>query len=131
MPEIFERNFCENTLFFFPADCYNLSTMEYIEVLNKIIEAERAARQIAGEAKAERDNLPRDLRAGREEMRSRLMARAERRVRIVREQEDAVADGQLARLENELQNDLLTLESHFRAHRDEMAGKLFGLVTGV
>ena len=105
--------------------------MEYMEVLGKIIEAERAAQQIAGAAKALRDNLPHDLRSGWEETRQKYMARAEHRVQVIREDEEARAGQQIAQLETELLEDLQKLYAHFDAHHDEMADRLFRLVIDV
>jgi len=105
--------------------------MEYMELLNRIIEAERTAQRIASEAKTQRDNLPNDLRAGWTETHEAYHARAERRVQIVREQEDAMAAEQIEQLDAGQREELRKLEAYFGAHREEMSEKLFRLVIGI
>jgi len=105
--------------------------MDYMEVLNKIIKAERTAQQIAEEAKTQRDNLPDDLRASWEEMHTRHLARAESRVQSVREQEERLADQKIEQLDAGLQDGLHKLEVYFRAHHDEMVQRLTSLVLDV
>ncbi|MDR3207936.1 MAG: hypothetical protein LBT60_06345 [Oscillospiraceae bacterium] len=104
--------------------------MEYMEVLNKIIEAEQLAQQIAGEARAQRDNLPNDLRARAEELRENFLARAEHRVQAVRDQEAALTLQQAEQLDAALRDDLARLELFFKDRHEDMAARLFGLVVG-
>lgn len=104
--------------------------MEYMELLNKIIEAERVAQQIASEAKAERDNLPNDLRVQREELHTSYLSRAEHRVQTVRDQEKAMADQQIEQLDASLASDLKKIESYFAERHDDMVDGLFKLVVG-
>ena len=100
-------------------------------MLNQIIEAERTAQRVVGDAKAQRDNLPNELRTQWEALRADYIARAERRLSAMREQEEAVATKQIEQLDERLREDLQRLEDYFCAHRDEMAKKLFALITGV
>lgn len=104
--------------------------MEYMELLNKIIEAERTAQQIASEAKALRDNLPNDLRTKREELHASYLGRAEHRVQAVRDQEAALAEQQIKQLDKALAHDLQQVEAYFSDHHDEMVTRLFALVVG-
>lgn len=103
--------------------------MEYMEVLNQIIEAERTAQRIASEAKRQRDTLPNDLRANWNETHAEHLARAGRRVQVIHDQEDAMAAQQIEQLDAELREELRKLETYFDSHREEMMEKLFRLVT--
>ncbi|MCL2747094.1 MAG: hypothetical protein FWE59_00370 [Oscillospiraceae bacterium] len=102
--------------------------MEYMEMLGKIIDADREAKRITLDAKTERDNLPDELRAEADELRRDYLARAERRVQIVRQEEEGRAEQEVARLDATLASDMQRLEAYFSAHRDELADKLFSLV---
>jgi DNA anti-recombination protein RmuC len=104
--------------------------MEYMELLNKIIEAEQLAQQIASEAKAKRDRLPDDLRTQWEELHAKYLERAERRVEAVAAQESVLADEQIGQLDAALSADLAQVDAFFREHREEMTGRLFQLVIG-
>jgi vacuolar-type H+-ATPase subunit H len=105
--------------------------MEYMEVLNKIIAAERLAQQIAGEARAQRDNLPNDLRAHCEELRESFLVRAEHRVQAVRDQEAAATAQSLEQLDKALGAELSRLEAFFTERHEDMVNRLFSLVVGV
>ena len=104
--------------------------MEHMELLNKIIEVEEMAQRIAGEAKAERGNLSDELRVLRDKLNAEYHARAERRIQIVREQEEAQAAERIELMDATLAEDLERLESYFREHRDEMVDELFIRVIG-
>ena len=104
--------------------------MENLDVLNKIIVAERGARQMAAEAKAERENLSDELRSQRADIRASNLARAEKRVQVVREQEEAMTAQRIEQMDAALLEDLKRLEEYFGAHRCEMADELFSRVVG-
>jgi vacuolar-type H+-ATPase subunit H len=104
--------------------------MEYMELLNKIIEAEQLAQKIASEAKAKRDSLPDDLRAQTEALRKQYLDRAEHRVQAVADQEEKLADEQIALLEEALKADLSQVDRYFTTNHNDMVKNLFQLVVG-
>lgn len=104
--------------------------MEYMELLNKIMDAERRAQQIAAEAKAKRDSLPDDLRAERKKLRDEYLARAERRVQAVAAQEELLANEQIEQLDRALAEDIWRVDAFFFERHDEMVTRLFDLVVG-
>ena len=102
--------------------------MEDMEILNQIIEAERGALRMAGEAKAEQDNLPAELLKKKADIHSDYLARADARIQVVRELEAAMTAQREEQMDTALSEELYRLDVFFDTHRDEMIDRLFSLV---
>jgi len=102
--------------------------MEHIDVINKIIEAEHNAQNIANEARRHRDALPEAVEEENRKLREAYFSRADQRIALVQEQEDKIADEQLALLEVKLASELASLEAMYERRREGWALRLFEMV---
>ncbi len=104
------------------------SVLEHLDLLNKIIEAEQQASLISSAAKRKRDNLPNELRQQQETLRAEYLARADKRIRIVRQQSDEETKARTAALDQSLAESKALLLAYFEQHHDQMVNELFTLV---
>ena len=105
--------------------------MEHVDVILKIIEAEKDAQRAANEAMEEKRQLHQKLAEEKAELHEQFMERAKRRIGIVRQHEQEEADEQIARLDAELTQNRAALQRRFAENRDAWADELFAYVTGV
>ena len=101
--------------------------MLHVELINRIIEAEHKAREMADTAKAKRLSLKSDLQGAAEEIRGSYYQRAVRRIEEVREKERLICDEQIRQLDNHYVQELSHMEGKFAEHRSEWVNKLFAL----
>ncbi len=104
--------------------------MEHVNLINRIIEAEQKAQEIAGAAKAKRQNLQSDLKSATDEIRQTYLDRATRRINEVRKNEERIADEMIAQLDQRYAQELSHMESMFSEHRSEWIDRLFSLIVG-
>ena len=99
--------------------------MEHINILNRIIEAEHKAQEIANEAKKKREDLPSNLKVEREKMLSSYMERAEKRLKAVRDQEEIIAAERIGELDAQLAADIENFKKLTDTKHNEWVSKLF------
>ena len=104
--------------------------MEYVELVNKIIETEHSAREIAQEAQEKEASLEQDLARDTQRLREDYFARADRRIQMVREAEDRSAQESMARSDKKLSDALTAVESSYRRNRDRWVEMLFHRIVG-
>ena len=104
--------------------------MEYVELVNKIIEAEHSAREIAQEAQEKEASLEQDLARDTQRLREDYFARADRRIQMVREAEERSAQESMARSDKKLSDALTAVESSYRRNRDRWVEMLFCRIVG-
>lgn len=104
--------------------------MEHINLINRIIEAEQKAQEMADAAKAKRQSLQSDLKGATDEIRKTYFERASRRIEDVRGNEERHADEMSAQLDERYLQELSHMESMFSEHRTEWVNKLFSLIVG-
>jgi len=102
--------------------------MEHVDVILKIIEAEKAAQQVADEAINTKNRLGQNLEREKAGLHEQFMERARRRVEIVREQESRDAEDSIARLDGELTETKAALRVRFDANKEAWAEELFAFV---
>ena len=103
--------------------------MKHVDIINRIVEAEQRARQIAAEAQEKLAHLQADLENERKNLRETYLQRAERRVEMVREREQALMREQLDEMDKHFTSERDMLERLFADHRTDWVDKLFTMVT--
>lgn len=104
--------------------------MEYIDILNRIIETEKRAQEIAGNAKKQETHLNETLNSELDILHEKYLARAQNRLALVKSQEEQYTAEQLAALKESFQQDLYALEDTFLSHSQEWLERLLASVTG-
>ena len=104
--------------------------MGHVDVINRIIEAEQRARQIASEAREKQNNLSVDLQNEEKNMRETYRLRAVRRIEKVAEREKALLQEQMDAMEKHFEEELSKMEKHYAENRDAWAEKLFLMIVG-
>ena len=104
--------------------------MEYVELVNKIIEAEHSAREIAQEAQEKEASLDQDLARDTQRLREDYFARADRRIQMVEQAEERSAQESMARSDQKLSEALASVESAYRRNRDRWVEILFRRIVG-
>ncbi|GHV33696.1 hypothetical protein FACS18949_08340 [Clostridia bacterium] len=102
--------------------------MEHIELINKIIEAEERARQMAEVALQKRDNMQEDLKTNTSGLRDSYFQRAEARLKMVHEREAALAEEQIAELDKTFGRDAQSIEDSYVKNKDAWVEKLFQMI---
>lgn len=102
--------------------------MEHIDILNRIVEVEHKAQEIANEAKRKSAVLPSELKEEREQMRRVYSERAEKRIKILLRQEEELADEQVALLDRELKENIELLRQHAEKNHNGWVEKLFHMI---
>ena len=104
--------------------------MEHINIITKIIETERLAQEIANEARARKEHLPEQLADERNKLHDDFFARAQRRISIVAEREESIAQEQCDRLDEKLAADLKTIDATASEKREMWVSRLFDSIIG-
>ncbi|GHV05507.1 hypothetical protein FACS1894217_02510 [Clostridia bacterium] len=102
--------------------------MEHIDLINKIIEAEERARQVAEAAKQKRENLEEDLKANTGGLRDSYFERAEARLKKVREREAALAEERITELDKTFERDEASIKAAYAKNKDVWVEKLFKMI---
>ena len=105
-----------------------MAALPHIEVINRILIAEKNARGIADEAHAELDRLPAALEKERDELREKYLARANRRIETVRTTEESYAEEMEKVMDDRLSAAIASSEDAARIHSDEWVSKMFDMV---
>ena len=104
--------------------------MEYIDIINQVVEAERRAKKIENDARSRLENINQEAAEAADNMNREFMDRARRRVDIVRNSEEAVTEELLASLDEKLTLDLAAVERSFEKDREVWVRKLFHMIVG-
>jgi len=99
--------------------------VKHIEVINKIIEVEHQAQQLADQALDKREHLEEELRQSVGALRQRYMERAEERVAKIRDQEGSQAAENIKSLSQDHTLEMENMERLYRSHREEWIQTLF------
>lgn len=104
--------------------------MEYVDLVNKIVDAEHSAQSIAKEALEKQENLDADLARDMAQMREDFFARAMHRVALVEETEQAAAREDVAAWDKKLSHAMGEIEDSYAKNRDTWIDTLFGRIIG-
>ena len=99
--------------------------MEHLDVIVRIIEAEQAAQKVADEVWQKKQTLAEDLVQQKNEIHESLIQRAQRRIEIVRQQEQQDANESLATLDGKFQLKQFQMERRFEENREKWVDELF------
>ena len=101
-----------------------------VSLINRIIDAEHKADEIALAAREKQRSLSGELAGRREEIQRNYLVRASKRITQNRELEEKFADEAILEQNEQSALDMASLEARFTEHREEWAGKLFCAITG-
>lgn len=99
--------------------------MKHVDVINKIIEVEHQAQQLADQAMDKRDHLEEDLRESTESLRRGYMEQAQRRIDLRREQEEKQTAEKIEALSIVHKMEKENMEKLYREHREKWTQVLF------
>ena len=102
--------------------------MEHIDLINKIIEAEQRARQLADEAREKRKNMHSEIETATVDLRDSYLGRARVRIEKVKEREAAFTEERLAELDAAFEKDKESIEAAFEKSQEEWINKLFSMI---
>ena len=104
--------------------------MEHINILNRIIEADKNARVLTGEAADKRERLGEEIALEIDSLRKGHMDRARERAAAgyTREKERSVKI--MAELDEALKRDIAEVDRKLSARRDELAARVLGMIVG-
>lgn len=104
--------------------------MEYVDLINHILSAERNAGAIAQEAKDRQANLEQDLEQETQSLHDRYMERARRRVSIVEDTEAKAAQESIAALDKRFTRATAQMDRAYENCRAQWVDALFTRITG-
>ncbi|MCL2167179.1 MAG: hypothetical protein FWH49_09440 [Clostridiales bacterium] len=104
--------------------------MEYIGIINRIIEAEHSAQTIVGETRRQKDNLPEILAEEKRKLSEEYRQQADQQIKAYREEEEKQRDLQLDRLRQELSSELDRLDKRAASMKETWVSTLFAKVIG-
>ena len=99
--------------------------MEYLDIINRIIEAEQRATQVAQQANDAYAKAIDGIEVEIEQLKEQYQTRAQRRVGIAQEQEDTFTAEIIADLEQKKQQRLAVMQSDFEKNRQDYVNLLF------
>lgn len=102
--------------------------MEHINVLNRIIEADKNAKALTGAAIARREHLGEDIEREKAKLREEYMKRARERVDAEFGRERALSARRIAELEEKLRRDIIETDQKLAARRESLAAKVFSMI---
>lgn len=102
--------------------------MEHIELINKIIESEQRAKAMAEEALRQRESLQVNLKETATTLHDTYFERADTRLAKVKEREAALAEEQIADLDEVFDNDMRSIETAFAENQPQWVEKLFQMI---
>ena len=105
--------------------------MEYMNLVNRIVEAEHTAKALVHEAEEKQARLQSDLEAEIAAMRAGYFARADRRLELVRQTEEEGAREEIQRLDEKLHAALDAVESAYAKNKDRWVDTLLAMIVGV
>jgi hypothetical protein len=105
--------------------------MEYINLVNRIVEAEHTAKALVHEAEEKQAHLQSDLDKEIAAMRTGYFARADRRLELVRQTEQQGAQEAIAQLDEKLHTAMEAVESAYARNKDRWVDTLFAMIVGV
>ena len=104
--------------------------MEYIELVNQIIEAEHSAKEIAREARQQEGILDQQVQQETAAMHQRYMERARRRIEQVEQTENQAADEAVVQLDEKFRKAMEAVEAAYEKNRDRWVDTLFSMIVG-
>ena len=104
--------------------------MEYINLVNRIVEAEHTAKAMVHEAEEKQARLQSDLDKEIAAMRTGYFARADRRLEMVRQTEREGAQEEIAQLDEKLRAAMEAVESAYAKNKDRWVDTLFAMIVG-
>lgn len=104
--------------------------LKYVDIINRIVETEHENQKKTQEVLQQRKTLQEELREEQNQLKAYYSARAQKRIGIVREQENQMADEQIALLKEQRKKDMERIESLYKTHRQEWIDKVFQQVIG-
>lgn len=105
--------------------------MEYVDLVSRIVTAEHSAKELVQEAKERESHLQEDLDREIAAMRESYTARAERRLELVRQTEQAAAVEAMAAMDVRLEQSMAAVEASYERNRERWVDTLFTMIVGV
>ena len=104
--------------------------MEHLDIINRIIEAEREAQKIADEAASAKKHLNETITVDKNKIRNDYISRAKRRIELVRENEKTACDEAIAQIDIHLKQKLEMVETTYSQSRERWVAELFQTIVG-
>ena len=104
--------------------------MEYMELVNRIVDAEHSAKEIVREAREQVDSMEQEVRQETAELHQQYMARARRRVEQVEQTEAQAAEEAITQLDGKLAQAMASVESAYEKNRGQWVDALFEMIVG-
>ena len=105
--------------------------MEYAQMVSQIMAAEQGAKALADEAREKGRQVQAGLEREETALRQDYMARADHRLKEVRETEDAASREAIAQLDQRLDRAARKMESVYEKNRDRWVDAMFTIIVGV
>ena len=102
--------------------------MEHINILNRIIEADKNAQTLAAGAAAKRGHLEEDIAREREWLRRDHMDRAQKQAAAGLAREKKRSGAMITELDEKLRRDIAAVDRRLAGSRGEFAAKVFAMV---
>ena len=104
--------------------------MEYTQLINRILEAERSAQEIAQEVKVREDHLASEVEQATADLRASLQAKAGDRLRAISKEAEAARD-QAIQAQNKRRDDAMArMERAYERYGDNWVDTLFRRIVG-
>ena len=104
--------------------------MEYVDLVNRIVDVEHSAKEIAREARQQEDSLEQEVKQEATALHERYMARARRRIEQVEQTENEAADEAIAQLDEKLSRAMAAVEAAYDKNKDQWVDALFSMIVG-
>ena len=105
--------------------------MDYAELVNQILTAERGAKAMAEEAQERRQQLQKSLDREIDAMRQDYMARANHRLEEVRETEATASESAMQTMDQRLSHTMQRMEASYEKNKERWVDTLFTMIVGV
>lgn len=104
--------------------------MEYVDLVNKIIDAEHSAKEIAREVQERKETLDADLERDVQQMRENYFARARHRIEEVEKTENLGAQQDIENWDQKLEAAMAKVELAYQRNREQWVDVLFSRIVG-
>ena len=104
--------------------------MEYVDLVNRIVEVEHSAKEIAREARQQESSLDQEVQQETAALHEQYMARARRRIEQVEQTEAQAADEAIAQLDEKLAHAMDAVEAAYEKNKDRWVDTLFDMIVG-
>lgn len=104
--------------------------MEYTQLINRILEAERNAQEIAQEVKVREDHLASELEQETADLRASLQAQSDDRLRAITKEAEAARDQAIQAQDKRRDDAMARMERAYERYGDNWVDTLFRRIVG-